>query len=466
MDARSLRRTVLGLALPVIAGQLVMLGYHWLNSYWVGRYDLGASGGRNAGQAALSIATFLVWAHNSVAQVLVVGLAALVGRYVGAGRLPAARYVGLQGVRWAWVLAAGVAAVGWPLAPAVFSATGASAEAARMGTDYVRVWYLASFAPMTVCACEAVFRANGNTRTPFVVSSAGLVLNAVLDPVLIFGLGPAPALGPAGSAVATAISLAVTALVELALLRRANLLSRDRPSEEELRIHETTPLHPGTWPGLDASIARRLARIGLPTVVSGLLFVGVYLAMSWTVTEAGGDAAQAGLGVGIRGEGVAYVLCQGFNAAATVLVGTRLGANRPDEAARAAWTSVRLASVACLAWAILLAALARPLSAFFVGPGDAREHAVAYYRIVSLCLVPQSWEIVLDGAFGGAGMTVPPMVVSLVVTLLRVPLAPIAAFDLGLGVAGIWWVIAATAAARGVLLSLWFARGSWKTRTV
>jgi Na+-driven multidrug efflux pump len=96
----------------------------------------------------------------------------------------------------------------------------------------------------------------------------------------------------------------------------------------------------------------------------------------------------------------------------------------------------------------------------------ARAHAVVYYRLVALCLVPQCWEVVLDGAFGGAGLTVPPMVVSVSLTASRIPLAEWAAFRLGHGVTGIWVVIVATAALRGLVTAAWFARGTWKHRTV
>ena len=80
--------------------------------------------------------------------------------------------------------------------------------------------------------------------------------------------------------------------------------------------------------------------------------------------------------------------------------------------------------------------------------------------------MPQCFEVVLDGAFAGAGLTLPPMVISILISAVRIPLARWAAFDGGLGVAGIWWTIAATAALRGVVVAVWFARGTWKTRSV
>ena len=88
------------------------------------------------------------------------------------------------------------------------------------------------------------------------------------------------------------------------------------------------------------------------------------------------------------------------------------------------------------------------------------------WAIVALCLAPQALEIVLDGAFGGAGLTVPPLVIGATFSLLRIPLAAVAVLSWGLGPWAIWVVICVTAGLRGIVCALWFARGTWKTRTV
>jgi Na+-driven multidrug efflux pump len=299
------------------------------------------------------------------------------------------------------------------------------------------------------------------------IALAVLACNAALDPLLIFGLGPVPGLGIAGSAVATVFAKGAGAVVSWRALSRRGWIAAARPPDEEIRLAPTTPLAPGPLPGLDLSVARRFARVGAPTAAAGLLFVGVYLVLSNVVTSAGGDAAQAGLGAGLKGEQVAYVVGIGFAAAASSLVARRLGAGRPEDAAAAAWTAVRLASLGTGAWAALLFLGRHALARLFLGGDDvAVAHAVDYFAIVALCFVPQCWEVVLEGAFGGAGMTVPPMTVSVLLTAARWPLSWWFAIERGGGVPAIWVVIASTAAARGVFLALWFARGTWKTRTV
>ena len=458
-------REILSLAVPAIASGFVMLGYHWINQIWVGRLE----GHGPVPVAALSVAMFGTWAFGALSGLSGTGLAALVGRYVGAGREDAARYVASHGLRFAAFFGLVVGGLGMALAPLVAKATDVSGEAATLSTAYLRIFYAAGFAMLAQGAADAVFRGHGDTRTPFLVVAGTLVANAALDPVFLFGFGPIPALGVPGAALATAISMTGGAAASVLLLAQRGRLSSARPPDAALRLDPSTPIARGTIPFLDVSVVRRVARVGIPTVLSGLFFVGIYLFLSAVLTRVGGDAAQAGLGAGLRGEQVAGVFGWGFAAAASSLVARRLGAGRPEDAARCAVRATIAGSVACGVWGALLLVFAEPLARLFIpdpASGAARESAADFYRIVAPCLLFQAWETVLEGAFAGAGLTWPPMAVSMALTAIRIPIARYVAFDLGGGVRAIWIVISATAALRGVFIAVWFSRGTWKHRRV
>jgi putative MATE family efflux protein len=394
------------------------------------------------------------------------GLTALVARYAGAGREEAAGYVASQGLRWAVVVGAVAGVLGYGIAPLLYAAAKAEPAVADYGITYTRIYWGGGAAILMQLACDAVFRGHGDTRTPFVIGLFSLALNVALDPLLIFGWGPLPALGVAGAGLAHVLSFAVGVLLSVRALRRRGRFHPARPPDAALRFTEVTRLgRPGRL-GLDGAVFARMARVGLPLAATSVLFNTIYLALHALAAHAGGKAAQAGLGVGHTGEGVAFVIGLGWGSAAAALVGRSLGAGRPDDAERFAWAAARQAAVLCALWGLVLFLFDRPIAALFAEGPEALDHGSAYLRIVALCLAPQALELVLDGAFGGAGLTVPPLVIGATFSLLRIPLAALAVLSWGYGPASIWVIISATAGVRGIACALWFRRGTWKTRTV
>ena len=460
---RSLDRRIIALAVPAAGSAMLHIVHSAVDMYWIGK--LGTES-----LASISVARVTVWMFGALGVLMGVGLTALVARYVGAGRSDGARYVGGQGLRWSTVIGILAGAAGWVLTPFVFTAANAAPSVAEAGATYTRIFWAGGVFVLLQQAGDAIFRGHGNTRIPFLIAVLALTVNVVLDPILIHGWGPIPAMGVPGAAWATLAATVLGAVLVLLALVRQGHLAQTRPSDEELRLSDDTPLGmPGGF-GLDTKVLRRITRVGAPLAASSLFFTGIYLVIHRIAADADGAAAQAGLGIGHTGEGVAYVICMGWSAAASAVVGQSLGAGDTELAERAAWRAVLQCGLICFVWGLVLFffadELARVLTLTQDGDHAARVHAASYFRIVAFCLVPQAMEIVLDGAFGGAGLTLPPMIISTVFSLLRIPMSIWMAFDLGMGAAGIWWTIAITAALRGLVAGGWFLRGTWKTRTV
>lgn len=452
-------RRILALAVPAFLSAAVPLVHRWVDMAWCRELGTEAT-------AALSLAAISTWFYMALGVLVGIGVTALVARYVGAGREPGARYVASQGLRWSVGVGLLGALIGYVGAPLLFGAAQADPAVEAQGVPYVRIYWGTGVLTMVQFTGDAIFRGHGNTRTPMRIAVTALLLNVALDPLLIFGLGPIPALGVAGAAAATAVATALAAFLHLRALRAAGHLGASRPPDAVLRFVASTPLGQPRLLGLDPAILRRVVRVGIPAALASILFNGITLVLMRCAEEAGGAAAQAGLGVGYSGEGVAYVMGLGWSAAASALVGQRLGAGRPDEAHALAWRAAWQCALLSGLWGALLFVFDEPLASTFAREADAVGYGAQYYRIVALCLVPQAIELVLTGAFGGAGLTVPPMVIAMTFSLARVPLAYYAAFTLGLGPAGIFGVIAGTAVLRGVVTALWFQRGTWRTREV
>ncbi|MEM7232674.1 MAG: MATE family efflux transporter, partial [Planctomycetota bacterium] len=442
------------------ASGLTLWAHLWIDTWWVGQLDAA-----EAALAALSIATFTRWVFSSVASLVGTGLTALVARYVGAGRLTAAAYVGFQGIIGALLLSVVVAVIGYGYAPVVFDLVSDDQRVIEAGVVYVRIFWVGGSTVLLGRAAEAVFRARGNTTITFVIALAGLGINAVLDPMLMFGWWGMPKMGVAGVSLATVIGAGITTLFSLAVLVRLNWISTQRPSDDQLRLHDKTLILRPIL-GCDVSIYRRIARVGLPAAYSGVFFSVIYLFISKIVAETGGTDAQAALGIGHRGESVAFMVCLGFSAAAASIVGRKLGEENPQAAHRAAWRATIHCAIISAVWAGVMFFFGDVIVSLIVSEGPTRSYAVSYYAINAIAQVPQAVELVLEGAFGGAGMTMPPMIITVVLSAIRIPIAYYLTKDFGMGVEAIWWALALTATLRGVAMAIWFQRGTWMRANV
>lgn len=459
-------REILGLALPAAGAGLTALLHTWIDTFWIGRMPDGA-----IGVASIGVASFTVWIYGSLGSLLIAGLTGVVGRYVGGGRIASASYSASQGLRGAFWLAAICAAAGYFLAPLFLNLAGVVDPVHAKGVAYVRIYWGGGFPIMVGYAATGIFRGYGDTRTPFLLGLVGLGLNAVLDPLFIFGLGPVPAMGVRGAALATVICLgASTGLMLMVLLRRHLVVSK-RPPDEDLKLNETTLLsRPGRL-GLDPAMQWRLARIGQPVAMAGIFFSLVYLVITGFINDRGGPNAVASLSIGHRVEGFAWVIYTAYSAAAASLVARYMGEGKVEIAERMAWRAVVQCACLSAVWGCVLFFLGEEIASIFLAEGAKDSLAVTsgaalYFRITSWSLIFQSCDLVLGGAFSGAGLTLSPMLLSASITATRIPLVAWIASVEGSGVGGVWWVIAATAAAKGVLLIFWFRRGTWKGRSI
>ena len=429
------------LAAPVVVMQLCHTLYHWVDVMWVGR--LGATA-----TAAVSTSFFAVWSVWAFADLVGVAVAATVSRHIGARERERAAYAAAQATWLALVLGVAISIAGPFAVPWLFRALGATPEVVAAGTAYLRIVVAGAVVSFLYVLGESILRAAGDTRTPMLVVATSLALNALLDPLLIFGWGPVPAFGTAGAAIATVIaqSFAVACYARLAW-----------------RAH---PGMPFSFAGLQApSVAYQvaLAKIGAPYALIGVLYSVVYLGLARTAATFG-TAALAVVGIANRVESLSYLVAVGFGLACEAIVGQNLGAGRPDRAERATWLSVGLMCTLGFGVAAWMWLAPEALLSFFTADQDVIARGVPYLRILAPCQAFACLEIVLHGAFAGAGDTVPPSVISVTVSLLRIPMAPFLAIALGLGLDGIAWTITLTCVVRALIVLAWFRRGTWKTK--
>ncbi len=428
------------LAWPVFVSRALHTLYATADTIWVGRLGPEAL-------AAVSTCFFASWILYAVGDVLIAGVTALVARAVGAERDDDARVASAT----AYVLALGlgcvVAAIGaWGSAP-LFRLLFDDPEIVRMGSVYLARFSLVAPILYVSVVAESVFRSCGDSRTPMNVVLIGTALNVVLDPFLIFGIGPFPRLEVEGAAIASVISEGVVLGLFGVLYLRGRF-----PLGAGASLPRST---------FSREKAIRIFRIGMPHAAIGVLFSVVYLILA-RFAGAFGAPALAALGVVNRLESLNYLTATAVGMGVSTLVGQNLGAGLPDRAELSAHRGAQLLTVTTGIVTVVFLVFAEPIVRLFTSDPVAIVEGARFLRIVAISQVFMGWEIVYGHAFTGAGNTLPPMIISVVVSVLRIPMAWWLAFPAGAGPNGIWWTISATGIIRGLVLPWWFRRGGWK----
>lgn len=434
----SLPRALMHLAIPAVGSMLLNMAFGIVDTFWVGRL------GREA-MAAMSASAFFLWSMYALISLVDVGTHAHVARRAGERNWARMARAAGEGLVLCVPVAAVAIAFYMSVATPAFEFMRVTGEVLRMAREYLDVILLGLPVTLAFMVVGAVFRGAGDTRTPFWLLGGSFVLNALLDPVLIFGWGPVPEMGLRGAALATVGSQALGAVPGIVLLVRRSMLTVRRP--------------------LLSLRSLSILRIGLPTFLEGFLFCVVYVVIVRLLMPYGVEGLAA-LGVGHRLESITYMVALGFSHASAALVGQNLGARKPGRAARGAWLAAGIASAVALVISALFLLFPRWLIAAFIPDPDTVAVGAMYLRIVAFTQVAMALEITLFGAFEGAGDTVPPMIVSVSLTAVRIPLAYLLATGLGMGLCGIYWAIALTTIAKGIIMAAWFLLGRWKTSKV
>jgi putative MATE family efflux protein len=431
-----LPRTIAQLAGPAVASTLLMTLFGTVDAIWIG-INIGATG-----IAAVATSIFWIWLLIAVAEMVSVGLTAFAARRYGEGRgRDAARAAGSALV---FTLGMGVAVAigGIAVVQSLFEIMHTPADVTALGLRYLGTYLLGCPLLFGFFAVDAAFRAAGDARTPFLLLAISVALTLVLDPVLILGWGPFPELGIAGAAIATIATRGVAFALGLWLTWRRRLL---------------------VLSSIDWRAIATICRVGLPTATTGVVFSLIYVFVTRSATQFG-TPALAALGIGHRVESWLYMIGVGFGAATAAIVGQNLGAGRVDRAERAGWLATAFCTTLGLVACVLTLWIPESFATLFTNDSAVIAEAAKYLRIAAISQLAICAEIVLEGALGGAGHTLAPMVTSTTITLSRIPLAAWAAARWGSS--GIWWVISLTATARALgIVWLWRA-GGWKTKTV
>jgi putative MATE family efflux protein len=445
----SIGRAILLLSVPMVLEMLMESVFVVCDVFYVSHIT------RDAKEAVATVGftESLMTLVYTLAIGLSIGTMATVARRIGERDREGAARTASQTIALGLVVSAVLGVLGATLAPRLLALMGADAGVIAKGSTFTRVMLGCNASVVMLILINAVLRGSGDAAVAMRVLWFANIINILLGPCLIFGLGPFPELGVTGAAVATSIGRGAGALFAFSRLLRAG--GRVQLTRRHARV--------------EPSIMLKLVRL------SGAATFQVFIGMaSWVgltrLNASFGSEAVAGNTIGLRVIMFALLPSWGMSNAAATMVGQSLGAGKPERAEQAVWRAgfYNMCFLGVVGLAFIL--FAGPIVRVFTQAGAGvlvEQYGVACLRTIACGFLFYAYGMVLTQSFNGAGDTRTPTVINLCVFWLwEIPLAYVLAIVFRMGPQGIFLAVTVAFSTLAVVSALVFRRGRWKTRVV
>lgn len=375
---------------------------------------------------------------------------ALISRRTGEKNIEKASESAVQAIIVGLSVSLPIAFLGFFYSDTLLTLMGASQTIIDEMSGYTTIIFTANAVVMLLFIINAVFRGAGDAAISMRVLWFANLFNIILDPLLIFGIGPFPELGVAGAAVATTIGRGLGVIYQM------------------YRLHykgNRIKLETRHW-NVDFAVIRRLIRLSLGGIGQYLIATSSWIGLMRIMAEFGSEAL-AGYTIAIRIIIFSLLPSWGMSNAAATLVGQNLGAQKPDRAERSVWITALVNMSFLILVGISFYIFAPGFVALFTDEQNVIQIGAQCLRIISFGYLFYSWGMIMTQAFNGAGDTMTPTYLNFVCFwLIEIPLAWGLAFSLGMEETGIFWSIVIAESLLGILGVIVFKQGKWKKQIV
>ena len=441
--AGSLNRAILLLAVPMVLEMVLESLFAVVDVFWVGR--LGANAVATVGLTESMLS--LVFA---VGMGLSLSTTAMVARRIGEKDPEGAADAAVQAIALGLVVSV---AVGLPcllLAPQLLRWMGASAEIVAVGSGYTRICLGGSCAVLLLFLNNAIFRGAGDAAIAMRLLWVSNIINLILDPCLIFGVGPFPRLGVTGAALATFIGRSIGVAYQFYRLLKGT---------ERIRILARQI-------GLNFRVLWRLVRVSMTGILQFAIAHTSWIGLV-RIVSVFGAAALAGYTIAIRIVIFVILPSWGLSNAAATLVGQNLGAEKPERAEAAVWRTGLYNMIFLGGVGVFFVLFAEPIVRLFTHDPTVVPLGAICLRILSYGNIGYAYGMVMLQAFNGAGDTATPTIVNFFgFWLLEIPLAYWLAIPLKMQSNGVFWAIVIAEGAIAGTSAILFKRGRWKRQKI
>ncbi|NMB45674.1 MAG: MATE family efflux transporter [Firmicutes bacterium] len=440
----SILRHLVLFSVPMLLGNMLQALYNTVDSIWVGRF-LGPHA-----LAAVSVGFPIIFALIAMVNGITMATTILVSQYFGAQQHERLVKTVTNSLILLTVLGLAISIIGFTFRRPLLELINTPTEIIDMASDYMAVFMAGLVGMFLYNVASAVLRGLGDSRTPLRFLAYATVLNIVLDPLFIFGLGPIPKMGVGGVALATIIAQGMSAVVALRYLYVKSGLLRYEPGMFRL----------------DWELTALTFRIGLPAGIQQVL-VSLSSVVVNSIVNSFGANVIAGFGAASRLDQFAFMPSMSMGLAVSALVGQNLGAGKPERVAETVkWSAILASSITAI---VSVVAITRPdiLMVLFTQDEAVLAEGSRYLRYVSLSYIPMALMFTIGGVIRGAGDTVATMFLTLgSLWIVRVPLAKYLSSLPQLGVGGVWLAIACGSLMGFAFHLIYYRTGRWKKRVL
>lgn len=422
-------KALIKLALPIMGTAFLQMAYNMTDMIWLGH--LSSSAVASAGTAG-----FFMWLGLAFILISKIGTEIGVAQSIGRKEPDTARDYVQNAVQLNLVLSLtyGTLLILFRNPLMAFFRLG-DPTVIQNGVDYLLIIALGMPFAFINPVFSAVYNGYGNSRTPFYINTAGLVFNIIADPLLIFGLGPFPALGVQGAAWATVLSQFIVAAL---FLYRIFILHEPLG---KLNFH-----HRPNW-----AILRKITEYGLPVAVQSGMFT-IFAILLARIISQWGPLPIAVQKVGAQIEAISWMTASGFSTALSTFVGQNYGAGQWRRILKGYFVAIGAISIVGVITTVLFIFAGGAIFAFFVPETEAIAAGAVYLKILGYSQLFMCLEITTSGVFNGMGRTLPPAVLSVLLTGARVPAALLLSSPALLGLEGVWWSVSISSILKGIIL--------------
>lgn len=432
-------KAVFLLSVPMILELIMESTFAVVDIYFVG--TLGASAVATVGLTETYL--FLLY---SIGMGLSMAVTAIVARRIGEKDKESASITAVQAILLAVLVSIPFAIVGIFFSKELLGLMGGDGWTLEYGHHYAQ-WMLGGNAViMLLFIINAIFRGAGDAAIAMRVLWIANGINIILDPVLIYGLGPFPELGIEGAAIATNIGRGIGVITQVWFLFRGGKHIKVLRSHLSLQWQTIVKIVHTSWGGIGQMIVAMTSWIFIMRIIADF-----------------GSQAIAGATIAIRIMMFTMMPAWGMSNAVATLVGQNLGAQKPDRAERSVWITGVWNMLFLILVSIVYFFFSENLVAIFTDDNEVIFVGAMWLKIVSYSYFVYAWWMVSVQAFNGAGDTITPTKINLVFFwLIQIPLSYFMSKVLGMNVGGIFWAIFISETSVG-LFTLWlFKKGNWK----